>query len=179
MPFLEVLYASPPGHLWIQGQLLQLALRRLCQQSVLSVNSESKCVLLSLLLFWKHFWLPSVLSVADQVLNGVRWIPHQEPGWELHFILLSEAVNWNWFLEGKIYFSLPLPEPVFPTSGILIAYQAAVCIFCCPTCLNLSPNDSRAFSLSQKQDRIFSRRMCYTGIYQGEVPNCLEPTQWL
>lgn len=58
------------------------------------------------------------------------------------------------FLKGKVYFPLPLPEPVVPTSGILIAYQEAVCIFGCPTCLNLSQNDSSEF-LFQQLNRVF------------------------
>lgn len=76
---------------------------------------------------------------------------------------LNEAVNWNWFPEGKSLF-LKHCQSQFPTSGILIAYQAAVCIFCCPTCLNLSPYDPSACSLSAMEQSIFQEGVLYRHI---------------
>lgn len=168
---------APPGHWvghpWFQIQGLLFATysqkaapalpwgAQLCLVCELRV---SVCIALSAFIL-EVFLTPLVQPVSGW--SGAEWgssgpLPRSQAKNFMSFcwMRLSTGIG---FLKGKVYFSYHC-QSQFPTSGILIAYQAAVCIFCCPTCLNLSPYDPSACSLSAIEQSIFQEGVLYRHI---------------
>lgn len=106
-----------------QGMHQTVSRNSLC----LVMYAEHACVALASILeaLLSPLWpLPLALWVLD-----VRWTFY----WGHSKITISFCLVGLYrigFLEKKVMFPSLLPEPMVPTSGILIAYQAAAWIFC-------------------------------------------------